>query len=294
MKYQLSTLIPISLALLFFGCSKDLSIPEENVGVDLTWKLADGDSIVYNTVMKPINDQDFNISFNNFLDSLDLDKSGDKFFDRFFNSISEVVSQTDFKTVIKESGSFENVLDVAVVGIPKSDGDQEQNWMQAMLTGTVLRGSVNRDGTLHSFWLKSDQKNLVSLLFELPDRPVNQGDTWKLKNTNLLSFDQNFVCTSAEKVNEVTLKEIKSVDGKQVAVLQYNIREAASGDFRTPAVFGKSGGSTKTAMEFIYQARGEFSIDQGKWLSYQGIMSLEASGVMNTSQKQNFALIEDR
>ena len=45
-------------------------------------------------------------------------------------------------------------------------------------------------------------------------------------------------------------------------------------------------------MKFIYKAQAEFSVDKGKWVSYNGIMSLNASGFMNSVQKKKFALIE--
>jgi hypothetical protein len=45
-------------------------------------------------------------------------------------------------------------------------------------------------------------------------------------------------------------------------------------------------------MEIIFKARGEFSVDQGKWIAYHGIMSLDSKGFMNSSTRQKFALIE--
>lgn len=45
-------------------------------------------------------------------------------------------------------------------------------------------------------------------------------------------------------------------------------------------------------MKFINKARTEFSIDERKWISYNGIIALNALRVMNSVQKKKFALIE--
>ena len=62
--------------------------------------------------------------------------------------------------------------------------------MRKSMTGTMLRGTVNKDGSLHSFWVKGEQKNLISLLFELPTQSVKKGDSWTLNNVSLINNDQ--------------------------------------------------------------------------------------------------------
>lgn len=177
----------------------------------------------------------------------------------------------------------------------KKDDDEVDGMnkmMNSMMKGTILRGSVYKNGSLHSFWMKSNQKNLLSLFFELPNKTVSIGDSWTLKNVNFIGNDQNFICRKAKKKNLITLIDIKEKDGETVAVINYDILEFVSGDFNSPSFFGNGGGNKPTEMKFIYKAQAEFSIDKGKWISYNGIMSLEASGVMTSVQKQKFALIE--
>jgi hypothetical protein len=156
----------------------------------------------------------------------------------------------------------------------------------------MLRGSVYKNGSLHSFWMKNNQKNLLSLFFELPNKELKKGDSWILSNVNFIGNDHNFICKKAEKKNQITLTDIRKLNGETIAVIDYNILEYVFGDFNTPAFLGNEAGSKKTEMKFIYKAQAEFSVEKGKWISYNGIMSLDASGALNSVQKKKFALIE--
>lgn len=110
---------------------------------------------------------------------------------------------------------------------------------------------------------------------------------------NLITNDQNFECDSAYKINEVTLNEIKTVKGETIAVLRYNIVEYVKGDFNAPAFFGKEGGMKESMMKFSHQGIAEFSVDRGRWINYDGIMSFEATGIMTANKKTKFTLINE-
>ncbi|NOQ71757.1 MAG: hypothetical protein GQ574_07145 [Crocinitomix sp.] len=279
----------------FITCS---SISEEKPSdkneVLLNWKIPDGEKIEYETVMEEIGESTFEVELGGLFEKMKDSDSDDKKND-FFNKLKQIQSNTSFKTTLSNSEIFQDVVDIEMSATPKesdSEDDSEIAKFQSMLTGIVLRGTVNKDGTLHSFWVKSEQKNLLSMFFELPKGPVSRGDTWTLGNINLIGNDQNYICQEAIKENVVTLTDIVDRDGETIAIVDYNIREYVSGDFVTPSFSGKSGESTKTVMEFQYSAQGEFSVDQGKWVSLTGILSLDASGVMTSTQKQKFSLVE--
>lgn len=159
--------------------------------------------------------------------------------------------------------------------------------MQAWLREIQLTGLWE----IHSFWVKSKQKNLIAMFFELPNKPVKVGDTWQI-DVNLIANDQNFECDSAYKINMVTLTDIKKINGETIAVIKYEIEEFVDGSFNSPAFFG-SGGPTQTMMKFTHQAIAEFSIDKGRWISYDGIMGLVASGIMTSNTKKKFSLIPE-
>ncbi|MES1220680.1 MAG: hypothetical protein ABUT20_34590 [Bacteroidota bacterium] len=158
--------------------------------------------------------------------------------------------------------------------------------MMMKLNGNVmLRGAVNEGGSIQSFYVKNDQKNLISMFFELPNRQISVGDKWTLA-INFISMDQNFTCDSSFKKNAVTLIDLKQTGGQTIAVLKYDIEEFVLGDFNSPM----TGGSKKTTMKMIFNAIAEFSIEKGRWVNYDGILSLKATGVMTSATTKKVKL----
>ena len=164
--------------------------------------------------------------------------------------------------------------------------------MRSLNKGVVLRGSLYEEGGIHSFWLKSRQKNLLALLFELPTVPVKVGDKWSL-DVNLIANDQNFDCDSAYKVNEVTLVDVKKRKGEKIAVLKYHHVEYVQGSYYKPSFLGDEGEQQAGMMKFVHEGMAEFSVDKGRWVVYDGVMSLETTGMVTVKKKTRFGLIEE-
>ena len=299
--YGITSTIILSTFVLF-ACSntsdKNISNSTEN-GIELNWKLSDNDSLVYETVMNQIGESSFEMDYGGLFDKLiDSSETGaNKFGKDFFKKIKDQYNNTNLITKLTNSNDYKNVINVEMIAEEtnkkeNNETDETKKMMNSMMKGTMLRGSIYKNGSLHSFWMKSSQKNLLSLFFELPSKMVSKGDSWTLDNVNFIANDQNFICRKSKKKNLITLIDIKEIDGETIAVIDYDILEFVSGDFNSPAFFGNGGGNKPTEMEFIYKAQAEFSVRKGKWISYNGIMSLDASGVMTSVQKQKFALIE--
>ena len=330
-KITLAVLAPVLISILLITTcsSKFTDNKSKDEFIELKWKILPNDSLVYQTVMTEIGESTFEMDFGGFFDSmLDSHSSESKIFGKeFFKTLKESLNNTDLITVLTPSKYFENVIDIVLFAekkeapIPEESDEQIEmmedrvsddeemevedqdtsefdpakkmiNAMKEMLKGVLLRGSVNTNGTLHSFWLKSSQKNLISIFFELPGKPIRVGDTWILHNVNFIGNDHNFVCEEAKKRNIVKLIEIKKEKGQTIAVIEYDLYEYVSGEFNAPTLFLGGSHKEKTVMTFVFKALAEFSIEEGKWISYNGIMALKTSGVMTTNQKQKFALIE--
>jgi predicted CopG family antitoxin len=270
--------------------------------VELNWKINSGETLSYQTVMTEIDTSTVKFNFGGLFNALsdstneNIDEAQKLFeeLNKSFQNIDFVTNLTNKKNgiidIVMQTRPKENVEEV------KSDTLDEKmaemmKMMQSMSQGVMLRGSVFETGGIHSFWVKSNQKNLIAIFFELPQNPVKVGDTWEL-DVNLIANDQNFECDSAYKVNKVTLTDLKSKNNETIAVLKYEIIEFVDGTFHSPSFMGK-GGPTKTMMKFTYQAIAEFSIEKGRWISYDGIMSLEASGIMTSNTKKKFSLIRE-
>jgi len=294
MKIRLTILLAV-IATTVFG--------QRNQTVDLRWKINKNEKLNYATVMSDIDTSSIEMDFGGLFKSLsDSTSNGLKESKDFFKKFNDAFKNLDYVTTL--STEKKGVIDIVMTTRPKENTQETEidstdskevemlKMMQSMNQGVMLRGSVYETGDIHSFWVKSNQKNLIAIFFQLPTSPVKIGDKWSL-DINLIENDQNFKCDSAYKINEVTLTDIKKVDGETVAVLKYNIVEYVIGDFNSPSFFGSEGGKKETMMKFSHQGIAEFSIDKGHWIIYDGIMSLEASGVMTANKKTKFTLIQE-
>jgi hypothetical protein len=270
--------------------------------VDLKWKIGEKEKISYSTVMSEIDTSKIEINFGNFFKSFS-DSSGKGLYETkdLFKKLNQSMQNIDFVSTLTNKGN--GIIDIIMTTRPKekdkelskdttdSKEDAIVKMMQSINQGVMLRGSVYATGGIHSFWIKSNQKNLIATFFELPMTPVKIGDTWKL-DINLIANDQNFICDSSYKINEVKLIDIKQVKGETIAVIKYNIVEYVNGTFNSPSFMGGDE-KQKTMMKFTHQAIAEFSVDKGRWISYNGIMSLNATGVMTANKKTKFTLISE-
>jgi len=296
------TIFTITLIIFYqFGFGQSEMIQSEIEKVKLEWKLEEGDTIMYKTVMQNVeNEIDGNSPFQKLIEDSE-----------FVEKLQKQMDNTNLITFLTNSKSFEEVIEIELIGreIKKtnSTNDDEMDFMSSMMKGTLLRGAVKKSGEVFSFWLKRAQLNLVSMFFELPGKPISIGEIWELKNLSLIGNDQNFKCEEAERTNQVKLVELLKTDTETIAVLKYTIREYVSGTFgmNNPfEIFASknedadqfSNELTKTRpviIDYSFNATAKFSITKGKWVSFNGIVSTKSLGFMgNNSSKQNYALEE--
>ncbi|MDO6491695.1 MAG: hypothetical protein ABJD66_11835 [Cellulophaga sp.] len=236
--------------------------------VDLKWKISD--TLTYKTVMRNIVLEKSEEQTEN--DSISKKMSG------MFKAMQEQLSNLKYETKLfpDKNGN----VDIAMM-LKKEKADTTKtlfSGMAKMNGNVVLRGKVSPDGELLSFYYKSAQNNLISILFELPTKPVSIGDQWEVK-VDMISMDQNFKADTLSKKNVVKLKDIKSDNGKKIAVVEYDIEEFVSGDFgnRIMNMFSKNKADKKTFMRMSHKAIAEFDLEKGYWISYDGIMDVETN-----------------
>ncbi|MFN3194534.1 MAG: hypothetical protein ACE364_01115 [Chlorobiota bacterium] len=269
--------------------------------VDLRWKIGKDEKLVYNTEMSLIDTTSFEFDFG-LLSEIINDSTKEKTQEskELFNRLKKIVENIEFETILtkKENGIIDLVMssiesdETPEIKSDTSSSKKEEvmKLMQSLTKGVFLRGSLYESGDIHSFWVKSQQKNIISIFFQLPSEPVKIGDKWEL-DVNLINNDHNFKCDSSYKINEVMLTDIKIIDSDTVAVLEYNIQEFVTGEFDMPSFFSKKNSSKETVMSLVHQGIAEFSITNGRWVSYTGIMSLNSKGFMNSNTKTKFSLI---
>jgi len=273
------------------------TLGQTNSPVKLNWKISPNEKLTYLTLMQELSNSSVDINFGDFFSFLgDSSVKATSAMKDLFKELNKVANDFDHITTLtnKKNG----IIDIEMMSKPKNDSGQTKNKtkdlvnaMQDINDGIILRGSVYATGGIHSFWVRWDQKNLISLFFELPSKPVRIGESWPL-DISLIGNDQNFKCDTSYRLNKVTFVEIKKVKNEEVAVLKYEIVEYVKGIFNAPGFFSAGKGPIETMMKFTHQGLAEFSIDKGRWISYDGLMSLEADGFISADKKTKFSLVE--
>lgn len=295
-------LSPLKKSLIIIGLFCSFSAFGQKV--NLNWKIGNNETLNYLTVMRAVDSSqlDFNLGglFNSFSDSTGngLNEVKD-----LFKNLNKTMQNYDYVSTL--SNAEHGVIDITMTSKPKEQLNSEPvivdknkkkeadftKLMQSMMQGVVLRGSVFADGGVHSFWLKSSQKNLIAILFELPMKSVKIGDRWSL-DIDLIANDQSFICDSSYKINEVTLSDLKMVNGDTIAILTYNIVEYVKGNMVISNFSDKDKSKQALMMKFTHQAIAEFSVNKGCWIAYEGIMSLNSTGFMTAKTHTKFSLVK--
>ena len=275
----LFTVLIISVALQAFS--------QNDNAVHMKWKLEPGEIITYKTIMRVL-DTSSNISI--------ISKFGNNSIPAAAQKLIKDIKQQNYVTSLKEKKK--NVIDVEMSVVKDTDKTKEdtvkpandfQKFKELMSNtngGVMLRGIINEDGNIESFYTRNDQKNLIAMFFQLPGKPVKVGDSWPL-DIHLIAMDQNFVCDSSYNKNEVIVVGITGKNDDKVVMLKYNIIEYVSGDFTSPF----ENKLIKTSMTISYNGIASFSTKKGRWISYDGIMSNTATGIMTANSREKFSLI---
>lgn len=247
------------------------------------WKLDSHEIIGFKTAMDQVESSDIKVD-------LGHDKGMPKDeLKKIFDGLKDEFKKTSYITTLKWNDRKN--IEIKMFTENFNDKDKEPsrqgNFNPAnMLKGVVLRGEVNEYGQVESFYLKSAQKNLIAMYFELPSKPIKLGDKWSL-NINYLEFDQSFICKSADRINEVELIDILKDDTDTIVVFKYNISENANGYVVNPMNKEKN----ETSISIKYVGISEFSIVKGRWSKFNGIIETTQKGMMSGSVKQKLALI---
>jgi hypothetical protein len=313
--------------ILFSVASSVFVFGQTNEKIFLEWKISPNDTIKYKTSMKTISLE----NENNIQSDSNLLLLGEKF-KELSNSLSDMNSKLKYQTNLFINKGNSNFIDIemqmlndknnsnqdfaALMDKMKNESNKEvkkkknkkskenengidsvdfKNMIESLASlnnNIVLRGRISNTGEIISNYYKNAQRNLISVLFELPNRKVEVGEKWKL-NVNLVQMDQNFYCDSIISENSVFIDSLIENDNDKIAVIRYNIFEYVLGDYNNPlsGMFVKTT-VEKTYMKVSYVATGYFSIINGKWNSYEGEMDIETNNMLGGKSKTEFKLIE--
>lgn len=256
---------------------------------DLDWKLKPNEQLIYKVSEEKINMGENKTSssiWKNILNNLpDSIKSSTDSLDEIENGVDAYFkylesAQNNFETYIVLKKEKPTKIDVKFFTKKANDKSASEidtllNMLSMLNRGVTMRGELNDDGSISSFYMRQSQKNLLAMYFELPNHPVRIGDNWPLQ-INLIEFDQNFLCENAEKRNLIKLLDVKIINGEEIAILKYDIYERVEGKFL----------SSPTVMEFLFTGNCEFSISKGKWKYYSITSKSHSTGFMGVSTNE--------
>jgi len=277
------------IVLILFFANLGYAFSQDSTYYEIDWKLEKGEKIFYSTAFDQLNENsktDFKSFFDSFSDSSSnqMDELED-----ILDSLREQFKE--FSLISTLSRGEDDVIDIVLIAKPNNPDKklkgEEAEFINMALSGVQLRGKINLDGGIESFYVKNDQKNLLAILFELPTQKVRVGDKWPI-DVNLISMDQNFICNEYQNRNNVVLVDVREIDGSKIAKLKYDIYSFVKGEFKNP--FNDK--SIPSSMEMIFNGICEFNIDEGKWKDFNGIMSLISTGYLNSNSKQSIKLVE--
>ncbi|AGC43308.1 lipoprotein [Myxococcus stipitatus DSM 14675] len=164
---------------------------------------------------------------------------------------------------------------------PEKDApaDVRRRRMFKDLEGQVLATSSLMDIGVITAQLTPVQHNLVALLFELPGRPVAVGDTWThsadlvgARSLAELFWEEE----RSVRVNRVRLSSlVREAKGRTVAVIDFTLMAEDKGEYVS---WGPGRKRVPASDAAYYVGRGEFLVEEGRWRTLSGELSLRASG----------------
>ncbi len=232
-------LVVVSITFGIFSCntSKNSAIHLNSKKVLLKWNVRD--TVKYLTKMEPVEEDEFKVDyegvFGKIFDTLvsgidsteipndstkrDVGKLLNYFYKSFNAQLKESKDSTETITYLAPSSNTRGVIDIEMVRKRLNENDSIKRSVFALMPlGTILKGSIYENGTLHSFWLNNGQRNLISIFFELPSKKVKKGDVWHLKYLNFIQYGNIFYCNKSIKKNEVKLLDLIKRNDETIAI----------------------------------------------------------------------------
>ncbi len=280
---------------------------QSNNTVLMKWKLKPGETISYKAYIKLDTAASDKTPFANFFKGFGLDsvsnaknekskagkgkgrasnKEGMEGFRGMMQQLQKLEPEY-YVTHLKETKA--GIIDVdmtpykpqtAVDSAKKKEGFLQM--MSAMSSGPMLEGAIREDGSVYSFYLGSEQKNILALFFQLPTKPVKLNDTLEIA-TNFINVGRGFKCDDFYKKNKVWIADILETPTDKVVTIKYDIEEYAAGGYDFPfpqEEKDKYRNQLTTVFKTAFKGTAKFSTVQGRWLNYDGELETSNTGMM--------------
>ncbi len=201
------------------------------------------------------------------------------------NELQQTTLPEQWPYIATISNKDDTTLQIKVVGAsapdeasePETEEQRLQQKYRKLLEGSLmLLADVDLNGTLKSFYLNQKQKNMVSMLFGLPGKPVLLSDSWQ-PDINLIELGNGFIVDQPKRLNNARIIKLEPQnDGDEFAHIVYVAYEGLEGKHQLKP--GAEDPSFPFSLNASYLAYGVFSVKQGYWVRFVGALKIDGSG----------------
>jgi hypothetical protein len=238
-------------------------------------------------------------SISNKLDKISSDGGSLKRDDYFAiaNELKQIPlpEQWPYIATVKEKNN--TTLQIKVIGAPAPEvtvePETEEQRLEQRITklledSLMLLADIDLEGNLKSFYLNQKQKNMVSMLFGLPSKPVSLTDSWH-PNVNLIDLGNGYIVDQPKRLNSAKIIKFEhQEDGDELAHIVYVVHEGLDGKYELKP--GPHEPSFPFTLNASYLGYGVFSVKHGYWVKFVGILNIDGSGQVPIQLKKQHVL----
>lgn len=247
--------------------------------IRLEWKIKEGKPLLYNAVLDISNTSSFIIGDTQITKKVISENVAQNFFDLFEKKPSYVIMRRKTNDIIdvKISQRLEDSgMNAESVEEIKNELGLEEN--------VILRGSVFSKGGISTYFIENQQKSLLSAVFELPKHEISIGDIWEI-DFSCIDLKGVIIADTVSRNIKVKSDSFEIINNDTIVTISYNLHEFMKGKTQ----LGKDS-FKELGFEVKYIGLGKFSTNEGKWLEYNAVFTLEYFGIMAGKMNGVFAL----
>jgi hypothetical protein len=245
----------------------------------LKWKLPEGDVLIYKIQMETI-DSLSSVTEDNMMvladmvakmygDSINVpNKTKD-----LYKGLVRQLNMLTYFSILRKGPDKDLKIDFITRQVKEYEQVKYLDIYNKFIRKAFFKGSLTPNGKLLSEKGGNVFDPKINILFELPDKPVTIGDTWSL---NIRPPEHAISKSQLDSIrNIVKFSDLVVENGDSIAILEYQLQSP-----------DKSGNAIR------FTGKVKFSITQGKWLEYTGILSQKTSGLLPMNHVQKIKLNE--
>ncbi|MBN2494271.1 MAG: hypothetical protein JXR96_06760 [Deltaproteobacteria bacterium] len=141
----------------------------------------------------------------------------------------------------------------------------------------VLTAEIAKSGAVLDVSSGFADRNILTYLFEMPGKPVREGETWKLDLSHFSSI--LFERKKLDEKAEAELVKIETTEQGSLATIRHRAHSRMQGEFAKLATK-----PVRQSLSYEFRGQGVFDVGRGCWKSYSGRYKARAKGLFSYRQ----------